>query len=425
MFGKKEKNKPSLFEEKHNLDGLYVAEMSIKKREGTVHSRETILCTCKKDSYGHPVYTDVLTKNKYRLLDDYYAETGENIVFNPRSFTSVLKNGEYKDAILKQGYLTRTQLINIYNALNDGIGYIISKQEEEKQIVLDSCTTLNNKDFKYPPSLHQEQELEQLMISLALNKKIALIIGNYGNGTTTLVESLAYLIKTKTCPEFLLEKNILEVNLPSLQRKSNKKNTIEDRIKTIIDNAKKTNSILFIDEADAITIPSDETDQNILAMLRYEAERNNLKIIITSTKKSYEEFKNSPEFKKQYDIITMHQLTEEELKDIITRSFSTHIQDDKIAIDKENIIPISNILLEVTTNNETIMKVPSENPGLIISIIDRSFAIAKTKKQVKLTSEHIKKALLETKELNPKKVEKAITSLELIDQKDTPKQLRK
>ena len=62
---------------------------------------------------------------------------------------------------------------------------------------------------------------------------------------------------------------------------------------------------------------------------------------------------------------------------------------------------------------------------LIISIIDRSFAIAKTKKQIKLTSEHIKKALLETKELNPKKVEKAISSLELIDQKDTQKQLRK
>lgn len=422
MF-KKNKTKPSIFEEKYVIDGLYVAEMSIKIRSGTVHSRETILCTCKKDSMGHPIYTDILTKNKYRLLDDFHAENGENIVFNPRSFTSVLKNGEYKDNLLKQGYLTKNQAIILYNALNDGIGYIISKQDEDKKIVADSCTILNDKEFNNEPGLHLEEELEKLMISLALNKKIALIIGNPGSGTTTLVEELAYLIKEKKCPDFLLEKNILEINLPSLQRKSNKKNTLEDRIKAVIDSAKKNNSIIFIDQADEITIPVSEENQNVLAMLRYEAERNGLKIIVTSTKKNFEDYQNNPEFKKQYEIINIHQYTEEELKDIISNHINNQSQNNKIEIDNTYISPIAEILLKATSNSDTLMPTTLENPGLTFSIIDRSFAICKTKKEKELNTTHIIKALTETSQINTKKLEHATRELEGINEQ--PKQLRK
>jgi len=396
---------------KFNLNGLYVAEMSTKK-SGTIYSQETIICSCKKDSMGYPIYTDVLTKNKYRLRNDYHVNDGENIVFSPRSLTSILKNGEYKDTILKQGYLTKKQIVEIYNALNNETGYIVSKQEEDKQIIADSCTILNNKTFKYQPAIHLEEELEKLMISLALNKKIALIVGNPGNGTTTLVEYLAFLINTRKCPEFLLQKNILEVNLPSLQRKSDKKNSIEDRIKAVIECAKKNNSILFIDEADEITLPQDEKNQNILAMLRYEAERNGLKIIVTSTKKRFEDIKNSSDFKKQFDIITIHQLKEDEIKDIINRHIAIHTKDDKIEVNKEYLPMIISTILEVTSNDNTIMKLPSENPGLAVSIVERSFAIAKVKKSKTLDFDHISKALLDTKQLNPNKVEKTIRTLE-------------
>lgn len=428
MFGKKKNNKEkaSFLEEKNALDDLYVAEMSIKT-SGTVHSRETIICRCKKDSLGHPIYTDILTKNKYRLLDDYYAESGESIVFNPRGFTSVFKNGDYKDALLKQGHITKTQLISVYNALNDGIGYIVSKEEEKKQVVADSCTVLTEKNFPNQPILYREEELERLMISLALNKKIALVVGNYGSGTTSLIEYLAYLIKNKKCPEFLQQKNILEVNIPALQRKSNKKNTIEDRINAIIDSAKKTNSILFIDEADDITSPQTSENQNVLAMLRYAAERDGLKVIATSTKKRYEEYANSTEFKKQYDVISLPQLKEEELLNIINRKFNTSSKNNNISITSiQNQLPkISNILLETTSNNDTIMAINDENPGLVSSIIERSFAIAKAKKASSLELDYISKAILDTKQLNPSKVEKALRSIDELKVKEQDKQLRK
>lgn len=428
MFGKKKnkQEKASFLEEKFALDDLYVAEMSIKA-SGTVRSRETIICRCKKDSLGHPIYTDVLTKNKYRLLDDYYAEHGESIVFNPRGFTSVFKNGDYKDALLKQGHITKTQLISVYNALNDGIGYIVSKEEEKKQVVADSCTVLTEKNFPNQPILYREEELEKLMISLALNKKIALVVGNYGSGTTSLVEYLAYLIKTKKCPEFLQNKNILEVNIPALQRKSNKKNTIEDRINAVIDSAKKTNSILFFDEADDITIPLSSENQNVLAMLRYAAERDGLKIIATSTKKRYDEYANSSEFKKQFDVITLPKLKDEELSSIITRKFNLSIKEHNISIDsiKEQLPQITHILLETTSNNDTIMAINDENPGLVSSIIERSFAIAKAKKAPNLTFDHISKAILDSKQLNPSKVEKALRSIDELKTKETEKQLRK
>mgnify|MGYP003290804167 FL=1 len=131
MFNRKKREQKKLLNEKYPLDDLYVAEMSINAT-GTIKSKETIICKCKKDSYGHPIYTDVLTKNKYRLYSDIYAERGETIVFNPRSFMSVFRNGEYKDNLLKAGYVNKEQLIQIYNALNDNIGYIESHEDKKK-----------------------------------------------------------------------------------------------------------------------------------------------------------------------------------------------------------------------------------------------------------------------------------------------------
>lgn len=424
MFNKKRKKQKKLINEKYPLDDLYVAEMGINIT-GTIKSKETIICKCKKDSYGHHIYTDILTKNKYRLYTDIYAEKGETIVFNPRSFMSVFRNGEYKDNLLKAGSVNKEQLIQIYNALNDNKGYIESREDKKKNDLIDACDILTDKEFTHEPTIHQEEELEKLMISLALNKKIALIVGNKGSGTTSLVEELAYLIQKKQVPDFLRDKTILEVNIASLKLKETKIK-LENRIKTVIDAAKENNSIIFIDEADDIVTPKEEIEENmnVLALLRHAAERQGIKIIATTNQNRYKEYAQSLEFKRQFDVIEIKKHTEEELKDIINRDITNKSKKHNISTNQINeLLPdITTLLLSITSANNTLMITNDENPGLVLSIIDKTFAIAKVSKEKEVSLNHFQRAITEEKQLDQNKRKKAS---DYIDTLKEPKEIDK
>lgn len=427
MFNRKKREQKKLLNEKYPLDDLYVAEMSINTT-GTIKSKETIICKCKKDSYGHPIYTDVLTKNKYRLYSDIYAERGETIVFNPRSFMSVFRNGEYKDNLLKAGYVNKEQLIQIYNALNDNIGYIESHEDKKKNDLIDACEILTNKEFSNEPTIHQEEELEKLMISLALNKKIALFVGNKGSGTTSLVEELAYLIQKKQVPDFLKDKTILEVNIASLKRKETKRK-LDNRIKTVIDAAKENNSIIFIDEADDIITPQEETEENInvLALLRYAAERQGIKIIATTNQNRYKEYSQSLDFKRQFDVIEIKKHTEEQLKDIINRDITNKSKKHNISTSQINeLLPdLTTLLISITSANNTLMITNDENPGLVLSIIDKTFAIAKVNKENTITLEHFQRAIEEEKQLDQNKRKKAVDYIDTLKETEINKEKTK
>ena len=71
------------------------------------------------------------------------------------------------------------------------------------------------------------------------------------------------------------------------------------------------------------------------------------------------------------------------------------------------------------------MAINDENPGLVSSIIERSFAIAKAKKAPSLVLDYISKSILDTKQLNPSKIEKALRSIDELKVKEQDKQLRK
>ena len=429
MFGLKQiKNNKN-----YDLNNIYVAYMGIKK--STEISRiETIICRYKHDSYGHHAYTDILTGNKYHLWEDYHAEKGENAIFHPKTLLSVLKNGEYKNNIMNNGYVTREQIIEIYNALNNETGIIETKPQKQlppSKEQPDSCTILNNKNYNNMSSPIRENELEKLMISLALNKKITLIVGNSGTGKTFLIDQLTYLIQQNKVPDFLKNKIILEVNLPSLQRKDTKKDTLENRINSIIDFAKEKQAILFIDETDDIVTPTNENEnQNTLDMLKYAANRENLKIITTTSSTKYQDHKINPSFKQSFDIIEMTEPAKDLLTDIITQNLADQSTLNNISLEeiKDQLEEITTILI-VSTNQTNINQTKQEqNPGLVLSIIDKSFAIAKVKNEKFLTIDHISKAINDNNQLNNNSKQKALTILETLKEqpaKEQPKQLKK
>ena len=70
---------------------------------------------------------------------------------------------------------------------------------------------LNNKNYIVAPTIGREKELKNLMITLAQDKKRPLIVGESGVGKTSIVDELAYRIRTGQVPGFLQGKIIVEI----------------------------------------------------------------------------------------------------------------------------------------------------------------------------------------------------------------------
>jgi len=418
--------------EKFKIENLYVTYVGIKNH-GNISSKETIICYQKKDSLGHSIYYDLLGGNKYRLKDDYYANYGENIVFNPISFLSVFKPSEYKDDLLKKKYVTREQLIEIYNALNNNNGYIETrekKSDKNEQRKFDSYSILNEKNYSSEPAIYREQELEKLMISLALNKKIALIVGDRGTGKTAVVDELAYLIQKGKVPDFLKNKMIIEVNIPSLKRKDNKKSTIEDRINNLISTAKENNAILFVDDSETIFTPEGENkeDKNTMELLKYAAEREDIKIIATTNNKGYNAYYNNLDFKRKFDVIEIIEPDEKKLTDIIIDNINKQKKIRNISYEniQDQLTDIITLLIATTAPLNTIEICNEQNPGLVLGIIDKSFAIAEVKKQKELSIDNIKESIQSNQQLDPNRKTKALEFLESLKPttNEQPKQFK-
>lgn len=395
-----------LGEEKFKISNLFVVHIGVKS-SGTTYAKETIICKRKKDSYDHYWFTDIFTNNSYRLSSDYRSNVGEAVAFNPVSLISVFKPGEFKDKLLQAGSTTKTELIAIYNALNNENGYVMTieklKLDEPQEI-----TIMNKKKYSTPPTIFRNKELETLMISLAMNKKITLITGDNGVGKTSLIDQLAYLIQHNQTPDFLKRQPIFEINIPRL--KMNKKTKdLDQKIKEIIDYAKSKNAILFIDEADEI-LEANEDNINTIALLRYAAERENLKLIVTVSQETYQ--KNQI-LKDKFDIIELKEPNDQELIEIAKEHIKNKSKETNIStsIIKDYLDDIIEVLIGSTKSPSINFVTNQRNPGLLLEIINTSFAIAQTKKEKHLLQDHVIDALKRNNNLDKQQVNKAINIL--------------
>ena len=413
-----------LREEKHKIDNLFVVHIGVKS-SGTTYAKETIICKRKKDSYDHFWYTDIFSNNSYRLSSDYRSNVGDTVAFNPVSLISVFKPSEYKDKLLQNGHATKKELIAIYNALNNENGYVMTieklKLDEPQELVI-----MNKKKYTTPPTYKRDKELEQLMISLAMNKKVLLVTGDKKTGKTSLIDQLAYLIQHNQTPDFLKRQPIYEINIARLKMNKKTKNP-EDKIKEIIDYAKSKEAILFLDDADDI-LDINQDNINTIALLRFACERENIKIIATISKETYQKSQN---LKDQFDIVELKEPKEEELIEIAKQYIKAKSKETNISTQVINnyLDEIIQVLIGSTYSPSINFITKEKNPGLLLSIIDMSFAISQANKEKHLLSSHIINALKQNNNLDKQQVIKAeniLTELERTPIKsDKTKQLVK
>ncbi len=128
-----------------------------------------------------------------------------------------------------------------------------NRKQTSSTPILDNFSRDLNKlaeEGKIDPIVGRDQEVKRIAQILSRKKKNnAVIVGDAGVGKSALVEKLALMIAKGNCPNNLLEKRIVSLDLTSLVAGTKYRGQFEERIKAILHElAENSNVILFIDE---------------------------------------------------------------------------------------------------------------------------------------------------------------------------------
>ena len=125
-------------------------------------------------------------------------------------------------------------------------------KEKSKTPLVDQLAidlTLLAEEGKLDPVIGRQTEIERVIQILARrNKNNPALIGEPGVGKTAIVEGLAQRIVEADVPAPLLNKRLLQLDVGSLVAGTMYRGQFEERLKRIIEEIKKSESILFIDE---------------------------------------------------------------------------------------------------------------------------------------------------------------------------------
>lgn len=136
---------------------------------------------------------------------------------------------------------------------NAGTGTSDPKEEKSgKTPMVDQLATdltAKAEDGKLDPVIGREMEIERVIQILARRtKNNPALIGEPGVGKTAIIEGLAQRILEGDVPAPLMNKRVLQLDVGSLVAGTMYRGQFEERLKRVIDELKKSGSILFIDE---------------------------------------------------------------------------------------------------------------------------------------------------------------------------------
>ena len=127
-----------------------------------------------------------------------------------------------------------------------------SKKEKSKTPLVDQLATDLTElaaESKLDPVIGRQTEIERVIQILARRtKNNPALMGEPGVGKTAIVEGLAQRIIEGQVPDILLDKRVLQLDVGSLVAGTMYRGQFEERLKRVIEELKKSDAILFIDE---------------------------------------------------------------------------------------------------------------------------------------------------------------------------------
>ncbi len=234
------------------------------------------------------------------------------------------------------------------------------------------------KNGKIDPVIGRDNETERLIrILTRRNKNNPCLIGEAGVGKTAIVEGLANRIVSGSVPDLLKNKIIYSVDLTSMVAGAKYRGDFEERIKSIIAEASKNDSIiLFIDEIHTIVgAGSAEGAIDAANILKPELSRGQIQLIGATTLTEYRKYiEKDPALERRFQPLKVEEATEAVTLNILRELKEKYESHHKVKIDD------SALMSSVSLSQRYIQD--RRLPDKALDLIDEACAKANVKSRI-------------------------------------------
>lgn len=171
-------------------------------------------------------------------------------------------------------------------------------------------------------------------------KRNPIIVGPSGVGKTALVHHIAKMIADGEAPDFLCDKEVLELNVTSIVSGTKYRGDLEEKVSNLIKEVDGENAIIFIDDIQMITSSGATADDNtnIGQMLKPFLYGGNIQIIGAITTEEYSKtFENNKSLSRMFQPVYIEEQSVDETVELM-KSVAKDLQEfHNITISDDNI----------------------------------------------------------------------------------------
>ena len=256
------------------------------------------------------------------------------------------------------------------------------------QSISSFMTCLNDKvDIKKPCDvLMRDEEVEQIWnISLKMNKRNTVIVGEAGVGKSALIEKITYDIVKGTCPKKFKGFFVISLDVNSLIAGTKFRGQAEERIKALIKFLEeKDNVILFIDEVHTILGAGSchDGEMDFANALKPILARGDTIVIGATTDDEYEAyFASDAALSRRFEKVIVEEPQVHDVYPMIRNKIKKLSECHGVKISKE--------MVEYAILISNCFAFEKKNPDKTLDLIDRSMVVASRKGKPQVEKEDV------------------------------------
>lgn len=344
-----------------------------------------------------------------------------NRVNYQRSMNNNINNNRvnYQRPMNSQNYVNNTNQVNyqmpqnnmVNNSQNNIVNTSTNTFRKPKFSMLENYgEDLTAREYITDPAIARDEEIKEIILTLLIPEKGAILVGKAGIGKTAIVEGLAYRIQKGLVPNVLKNWKVYKINMTSLMGNAGENG--DNRIELLIEELRsKKNIIIFIDEVHLLVNRSADSGVDFANMLKPALDRGTIKMIGATTSEEYETYiLRDRAFNRRFqkiDIeeadgpttvkICMGTLPKLEKQTGVTLAYTPFIREK-----------ICKFIVDMTSEYKRVYEISSRYPDICLTILSNALSYALFENKDKASIKHVYKAIVNAKNIYPDAKKKAI-----------------
>lgn len=213
--------------------------------------------------------------------------------------------------------------------------------------------TTQAEEHKLDPVIGREKEIERVIQILARRtKNNPALIGEPGVGKTAIVEGLAQRIVEGNVPIPLLGKRVLRLDVGSLVAGTMYRGQFEERLKRVIDELKRSDAILFIDEVHMLVgAGSAGSSVDAANILKPALSRGELQVVGATTLDEYRKnIESDAALERRFQPVVVNEPSKEETLEILRGVRKNYEEHHHLVISDEALEAATNLSARYITD---------------------------------------------------------------------------